>query len=544
MPEEEQEIKELPIKKILDMADQEARTIHPSIDYHNSEGFYSMGTPLSIRGESQTLVITEDSYIVKYSDGSQYCSNDKISSFGIPLVKSQSKSDLTSFVIRNITKDFDKNDRIEIEPNLTEIYNRLHERTQYYWYHEEPWQIFTTCWIIGTYFHQLFSVFPHYFISGERQSGKSTVLQLFRNFAWNPTEIQTNLRPAPMFRKFEIERPTHLADVTKISEHQVLEVGDVYEAGAEKGGTVPRCVGENNRVVDFPVYNPKALACRENVPFAPKGIELKSVRPDEDAVRKFTERREQLVEGDPNREVIVEKLMRATLTRWEDVLEAYESIDQSGDLVGRIFRMFRSILAIAKVFAPKDDFEKLVNKAHEYAKEGVRAADEMSIIENAVLRVLVDKLAGTDEMSKKQVGVLYKDLAEGVKEDLNWRNINPNQIYSALSNMGILQTRSDTKEGKKYWINNKKFVSKVTDRNIVEKGELKESEELNEAQEKIIDSLKFSGPLSASDLIDKTGLSREQAKENTKLLYEQGIVSKAKGKGDKLLFRLEEDEYE
>jgi hypothetical protein len=116
-------------------------------------------------------------------------------------------------------------------------------------------------WALATYFYPLFLSFPRVALSGEKESGKSKVLGLFRETAWNAMLMVTPT-PAVLFRLVHEFRPTLLLDeMERLSGEDARDILGILNSGYKAGGSVPRCEGERKKQVElFEVYAPVALA--------------------------------------------------------------------------------------------------------------------------------------------------------------------------------------------------------------------------------------------------------------------------------------------
>jgi hypothetical protein len=102
--------------------------------------------------------------------------------------------------------------------------------------------------------------------SAEKKSGKSRLLNLLRGLVPRPWKI---VEPSPpvVFRKIAKETPTILLDevdgLFRGPKSKTPEAGalrSILNAGYERGDVVPRCVGKGEKLEDFPVFCPKAIA--------------------------------------------------------------------------------------------------------------------------------------------------------------------------------------------------------------------------------------------------------------------------------------------
>jgi len=446
------------------MEQEDTISVHPVIDFYEDVGL-SMGTPLSIEDGQGKAVITEDSLFGGASNLELLNGESPNKELVAREVDFTLTNESTVSKVMQLVVEMRRDGQIENKTNSGEIFDKVYRKVGYYWYHpNEEWVLALACWIVGTYFFPLFEAYPIWRAQGERETGKSTSLKVIRLLAWNPTDLETNLRPAPLYRTVEGTRPTYLVDVTKIPKQQMSDLVDVCESGFERDGSVPRCIGDANKPKKFSTYCPKAVSSRRDLPFDAKAIRVFTEAPRDNEERmKYTERWTQ-IRTDPEGDEIMLSLMRLALTRWGDVLSAYRNVEQDEDLMGRRFTIWRPLLAVCRTFAPgrEDDLREL---AIENA-EREQATDFTYDVENAVLGFLLEEIpeGGIDTYAINLTG--DGSLTEGIKsimtQDVPWQT-----VRSAAENLKIVKRKYDTASGKRYQIDVEKAQERIEARNIV-----------------------------------------------------------------------------
>ncbi|MEM3766681.1 MAG: bifunctional DNA primase/polymerase [Candidatus Bathyarchaeia archaeon] len=441
--------------------------LHPLIDFHPTLGLIfgyplmpsyphtSKKRPCFCGGSLKCF----DSTNVRIGDSKSTCISFKE-------IKNTSLSDIHRSIFLLLARESSNNGGIKF-PQKSLIFETLLRKERHYWWHsDDRVYLVIACWIIGTYFHPIFTFYPILIFQGERQSGKTTMLELLRNVCWNPTGRECSLREANLFRKIEGGRHTYIIDITRLSlTEDTKDVVDICENGTEKGGTVSR-VAEDGSSISFEVYGPKAIGTRYNLPFTDKGIVIITEKATN---KEYAKRRASILEDEEWREII-KLIFSSAIGYWQDVVNAYKSIEQTDKLVGRRFNYWAPLLAICKVFAP-EHYQKLLLFAEEDS-ERIEKGDRLSEVEEALLIITMQ------EKEEKMEGYLLKDLTKKVKEILPW--VESWQIVkSALQNLGIVNKIYDTKEGKKYLIDLEKAREKAKARNI----KLTENEQDNTEQE-------------------------------------------------------------
>jgi len=425
--------------------------LHPLIDFHSELG-YSVGVTLD--KDKALQIINKKVYTLDIG-----VPITELPSPNPILVKETKFSDISQRQkegILKIAKDLIDGKEIEIKPRK-ELFDLILEKVLWYWYHSDlRWHLFMVCFIIATYYHRLFPVFPNLSLQGVRKSGKTTGGMLIREQSWNPTKLQAGLRSAPLFRTVEDSRPTYLADLTKV-DHRDRDLIDLFEI-IEPHGSVRRCVGDENEPRDFLVFCPKVLMVRQPVPFSDKCIECLTESAPKGSP--YTERRSSIT-SDPVLKEVPELLLRSVVCSWRLVLDAYNSIKQDKKLFGRRFELWRPFLAVCKVYAP-ERYEELLTLAYEDTEETERG-DITSEVENTLLGYFL-----TIDAKKQSMFVSLKKLTEETQGILGSQVVKSYHVVkSALKNLKVIKKRMDTTRGVKYQIDLVKARKIAEERDII-----------------------------------------------------------------------------
>jgi len=123
-------------------------------------------------------------------------------------------------------------------------------------------------WVIHTHAFDAADATPYPLItSPEKRSGKSRLLEVLEPIVARGWFISEPSH-AVLFRKIAQDMPTVLLDEVDALFGTYVEqtepIRSAINSGSRRGGVVPRCVGPNHDVVDFPVFSPKCLAGIDN----------------------------------------------------------------------------------------------------------------------------------------------------------------------------------------------------------------------------------------------------------------------------------------
>ena len=145
------------------------------------------------------------------------------------------------------------------------LYEKLRAHLNKYIYLRDPKVYdFLALWIMGTYVFRVFRYYPYVHLHGEKQSGKSILLEVLEPIVFNGS-MMVGSTAAAIFRKIENESPTLLLD-----EAEYLTSGDrdrnralmeVLKSGHNHKGRTERCGSEKEgyRPISFATYCPKII---------------------------------------------------------------------------------------------------------------------------------------------------------------------------------------------------------------------------------------------------------------------------------------------
>ncbi|MFQ5532100.1 MAG: hypothetical protein ACE5ES_05795, partial [Candidatus Nanoarchaeia archaeon] len=251
-----------------------SRVLNPVVDYFNGNLFLGVYVPCHrnqkvIRGEK----IQDEVSLVRLPAIIHYNKEEKIKK--IELLDTETML-ANGYEFSGIHADTERwhhkkiNDFINNEHSqktLQETYDEIKDQLKYYIeLSDEREYDLVVCWIIATYFHQVFNTFPYLFLNATKQAGKTKLLTFCSCLAFNavPTLCQTG---ASLFRMTQELRPTFLLDETeKFGKKDENDYRSLLLARYKKGMKVWRIEEEsyNNKKVrvarGYEVYGPTLLS--------------------------------------------------------------------------------------------------------------------------------------------------------------------------------------------------------------------------------------------------------------------------------------------
>ncbi len=122
---------------------------------------------------------------------------------------------------------------------------------------------FLALYTMSTYVFQVYRAFPYIHLTGERGSGKTTVLDVLKPLVFNGLQI-VNPTQAVLFRMVENSSPTLLIDEAERfrgKEADKSPIMEVLRSGYRCGGVVMRCKPPHfQEILEYRTYGPKMFA--------------------------------------------------------------------------------------------------------------------------------------------------------------------------------------------------------------------------------------------------------------------------------------------
>ncbi len=292
----------IPKKEAIDLLSDQKHSIHPASDLLDGKLYFGTGN-----GAYSMLI--HDKRVLNISEiPKQY----KLT--GVP--------DPLRFSVNGI-KTYHKGAEIRGVKLYTWIYDFLSKHIVF----KAQWQlVITVLWIIGTYLHRCFDLYPYLWISSPtKRCGKTLVLEILAEMCFNSDGIQTAPTEAVLFRQAAITAGTLCWDEAEalIDDKKKGERNSILNVAFRKGGKVARCEGENHEVKNYEVYRPIALAGISSLPDTAADrslkIELIRKRKDEDVMRLKIRRLQSELQS------LRDALHIFALERAPKILEAYDS---------------------------------------------------------------------------------------------------------------------------------------------------------------------------------------------------------------------------
>ena len=302
-----------------------------------------------------------------------------------------------------------------INSEIKEVYHMIKQEYELYMdFSLEITATYASLWVIGTYFFPVFTAFPYTYFGGVREAGKTKMLALTQQMAFNSIS-SGNISTASIFRIVEGSRATLLIDEAEKlgATDRGQEFKNILNASYKPGNPVYR-TEKNSRdqfiVTAFDAYSPKMLA---NI----SGLEdvLESRVIPWNLMRTLSPEiaNREIDSNDKKWQQLRDKLYILALTKWKQVKETYDNTASINGINARSWEIWKPIVALAELCDVSDGIiayakEQSIEKLYEST---VEAADSV------LLSALVS-LVGED--GYYSVRDIKAQMAESYGETYKW----------------------------------------------------------------------------------------------------------------------------
>lgn len=218
--------------------------IHPAQDFKNDVMYYGIkisGEPMLINSENEIITYTE--------------ANSK----GLRISK---ETDIFRFSKNGILRYYRDNEEVKLSEIYTKISNYLGD---FIFFKDNLERTYLTLWLIGTYFYKIFKYYPYVWITAEKGSGKTLLMEVADLIAFNG-DMASNVTEASIYRDVDCNSITMFLDeVEKLGKKDSDTHGalmSILNTGFASSGFVKRAVGtpDNYRIYRYSSYSPKMIA--------------------------------------------------------------------------------------------------------------------------------------------------------------------------------------------------------------------------------------------------------------------------------------------
>jgi hypothetical protein len=311
----------------------------------------------------------------------------------------------------------------EPAPDLESIYQSLVKVSENYFdFGDQRWHSLLALWIIGTYFHRLFSAYPYIHLNGNAGTGKTKCLSFIALLAFNG-ELSVNNTPSYMIRVIHNNHATTCIDevekLDRAKDEDSKTILAMLNAGYKKGSYVGKSEqtrgGKNWEPKRFEAYSPKVLAGIRNLEhtLTSRCIPLIMVKSSNQSVVNT-----EVNEEDDSWQEVRNNLYRVTLEHYTFVKQYYLNITDH-DLLGRPWELWKPILALAQAINVHvyNQMKELAVETESHKKDMEGDISSAPRLMQALLELLNRDLLDEKFYTTEEI---YVHLGEFDEEEYDW----------------------------------------------------------------------------------------------------------------------------
>jgi putative DNA primase/helicase len=221
------------------------RTINPSQDFIDGVMYYAVNV------DGSSYLITSKKELISFSQAKEKGLKFKTTSL-----------DTFRFSQDGILKYY----RDHKEVKVSEIYKRIYNLLgNYIFLKNGSHRKFLSVWVIGTYVFKMFRYYPYVWLTAEKGSGKTLLMEILSELCFNG-DMSSNATEATIFRDVHNNSITMFLDeVERLSKKDAEKYGaimSILNTGFSNSGIVKRAGSKNQNfaIQRFSTYSPKMFA--------------------------------------------------------------------------------------------------------------------------------------------------------------------------------------------------------------------------------------------------------------------------------------------
>ncbi|MGR3304388.1 MAG: hypothetical protein ACUZ8I_18085 [Candidatus Scalindua sp.] len=340
------------------------RGFNPSQDFVDEVMYYA------VLVESEKQLVTSERKIITFAQAEE---------LGLKL-KNKSP-DTFRFSKDGILKYFRDHEKVRV----SDLYKRIHDYIKrYFFFKNDSTAKFLSVWAIGTYIFKIFSHYPYVWLTAEKRSGKTLLMDIIKEISFNG-EMSTNATESTIFRDVHNNSTTMFLDemerIGKQDKEKQAAIMSILNTGFSRNGIVKRTASQkqNFSVQTFSTYSPKMFAGIKDIDdvIQDRAIKIKILRKKpEEIVRRYKETDERIrMQREIRNGLYIFGLQYAR--EMADIYNNnYKKLQGLDHLENRELDIWEPIFTIANVIDIENKNSELTDSLSEFSKESSRERSE------------------------------------------------------------------------------------------------------------------------------------------------------------------------
>ncbi len=309
---------------------------------------------------------------------------------------------------------------------------------------------YLTCWIIGTYFYNIFSHYPYVHFTGPKGTGKSQCLHVLERLCHN-AKMAGSMSLAVQFRLIEALQPTILFDeMENLGQTQHTELHRMLKYGFEKNGPQVWRMDTTDKKPDmraWSVYCPRAFASIEGMEdvIGSRSVQIIMERSFDDTIKSRTVQSDEPIWQD-----LRDQLFLVALAEGARVKSIYDELAKPAeiDFAGRDWDIYKGVYTVALAMADPAVTHQVIRFAVDVHENKV-ALDNENSPDTIILQFLSETVTDNRYYELGELNSALTEMASTQGLDLQGR-MTRDRLGKRLNGLRVFQERKrEMRNGKK-----------------------------------------------------------------------------------------------
>jgi hypothetical protein len=313
----------------------------------------------------------------------------------------------------------------------------------------EDWYLVLALWIWGTYFYRLFGSFPYFNINGLMNSGKTKLLELCSELAFNGKFLMGST-PAFVIREIHENSSTIFLDevesLKKAATPEAQTLSLMLNSGYKAGPRVGKMQPSGNKGWDTKEYDPYSPKMIAGINDVSDTLQSRSLNLTMLASSNKDIKNRELNTTSEDLKMLRDSYYLSVMDLHHDMFSTYKTLTES-IIQGRNWEVWKPIFTLAKVIDNKTQQEGLTyNLVRNFALERITVASSVSADDQTVIQLLLAIKEMMESDAKREAFYPTTNIKAYLKtehmDDFGWLE-NTNYIGVSLRRSGVVAQGSE-----------------------------------------------------------------------------------------------------
>ena len=313
----------------------------------------------------------------------------------------------------------------------------------------EDWYLVLALWVWGTYFYRLFGSFPYFNINGLMNSGKTKLLELCSELAFNGKFLMGST-PAFVIREIHENSSTIFLDevesLKKASTPEAQTLSLMLNSGYKAGPRVGKMQPTGTKGWDSKEYDPYSPKMIAGISDVSETLQSRSLNLTMLASTNKEIKNRELDTTSLSFKELRDGYYLSVMDLHKDMFKTYKTLTET-NIQGRNWEVWRPIFTLAKVIDDRTEQEGLTyNLVRDFALDRIHVASSVSADDQTVIQLLLALKDMMESETKREAFYPTTNLKTFLKtehaDDFGWLE-STNYIGVSLRRSGVVLQGSE-----------------------------------------------------------------------------------------------------